>query len=186
MKETRSPPTIIDEPSNQMDALLTERVIRLGESAADDRIRKLVDRVVRAHLGSATTKCTAETAGRTLEQCILTITLELRTWANSETPIRWLWMLRRLPRRIFEGQLLTTIGYDRTLAEVISGRSTARTSSPRDGNDAMFSYPLSNAVIGRLARFCAGIRLLSDYHRCYRWSGKGADFNSERVARRRS
>jgi hypothetical protein len=48
--------------------------------------------------------------------------------------------------------------------------------TPRNGADAFFAYSLNEAVAERLARFCAGIRFLSQLHGCYRWAGKGAKF----------
>jgi hypothetical protein len=116
---------VVDEPTTKLDALLTESVIRRGERAAAAHLCKLLDRCVRSQFGSAAAECDPATATAVLDECIQQITVELRRWANAETSIRWLWMLRRLPRRVFEGNLATTIGYDRTLAEVVSSHSMA-------------------------------------------------------------
>lgn len=176
MTEPESKPLVVDEPSMKIDALLTDGVIRRGERAALASLRELVDKLVRARLGSATTECEPEIASAIFDECIQEITRELRGWANSDASISWLWMLRRLPRRVFEGNLATTIGYDQTLAEVVSGHSSATLSSSHIVNDVSLAYTINEAVIVRLARFCSGIRFLSDLHRCYRWAGKGARF----------
>jgi hypothetical protein len=114
-----------------------------------------------------------------LRECIHSVTGELRRWANSDSSMYWLWLLRRLPYRIFAGRLLTTLGYDQALAAVITGRSNAE-DLPTHGQAGSLVYPIDAAIVARLARFCEGVRLLSDLHRCFRWSGKGARFRFQK------
>ena len=173
MVYTGSGPLILDEPTDQIDAALTLRVVNRAERSAIDRLSSILDATVRREAGTATLECDPQRAGQILEQCIYGLTNELRTWANSESPLRWLWFIRRLPRRIFAGTHATTFGYDRTLAEVISAHSTARNTYPR-GDGGSLKYAITDAAIARICRFCSGIRFLSDLHGRFRWAGKGA------------
>jgi hypothetical protein len=60
-------------------------------------------------------------AAQFLNSCRELVEEDLKINAAGYSSIRWLWMLRRLPRRIFAGRLATTYGYDTALAEIISG-----------------------------------------------------------------
>ena len=166
-------PLIVDQPSDQIDAEITDRVLDRAARSAATRILGIVDASVRGRVGSATLECDAQAAGELLRGCIQDVTTELRVWANSDPALQWLWFIRRLPRRVFSGVLPTTIGYDRTLAEVISGNSIVPASTAR-GRGGSLAYPVTQAGLARVARFCAGVRILSDLHGRFRWASKGA------------
>lgn len=96
----------------------------------------------------------------------------LETRVSGYSSLRWLFMLRRLPDYVFAGQLISTIGYDSALAEVLSARSTLVEQIRRQ--DASFFFHIDVACVRRLLRFCEGIRTLSQLHVLARWCGKGA------------
>lgn len=173
MVDTGSGPLILDEPTDQIDSALTIRVVNRAQHSAIGRLSSILDGAVRQQAGTATLECDPQRAGQILEQCIYGVTNELRTWANSESPLRWLWFIRRLPLRIFAGSHATTFGYDRALAEVISAHSNARNTYPC-GDAGSLKYAINEAAIARICRFCSGVRFLSDLHSRFRWAGKGA------------
>lgn len=171
--------TFVDQPSTTLSAQLDNQALAKAERFARQALQPVVDEVVRRRFMKRTVECSAPEAGEVLRDSIGLVTAEIQRWADGYSPIRWLWMLRRLPREVFEGTLSTTYGYDSVLAEVISGRSTQTRREARYPNAATLTYSLEGAVVTRLARFCEGVRFLSDLHRCYRWAGKGSGFRFE-------
>lgn len=172
---------LIDGPKEMMRELLQNDALVKADRFARQQLCPLVDVVVRRRFGKTSVECNSSTASDVLRECIKNITKELGQWTVGYPAMRWIWMLRRLPQCVFEGQLSSTFGYDSTLAEVISGRSPA--SERREhwrGENTWLAYPLEGAVVTRLARFCAGIRILSQFHVLFRWAGKGASLLFQR------
>lgn len=172
---------LIDGPKEKLRELLQNDALVKADRFARQQLCPMVDEVVRGHFGKTSVECNPSTASEVLRECIKNITKELVQWTAGYSAMRWLWMLRRLPQCVFEGQLSTTLAYDSTLAEVISGRSP--TSERREhwrGDNTWLAYPLEGAVVTRLARFCAGIRILSQFHVLFRWAGKGASLLFQR------
>jgi hypothetical protein len=112
---------------------------------------------------------------RILKESAILVERELVEWSQGYSALRWLWMIRRLPRYIFTGNLSSTGSYDRALAEIISAKSKKTSSGLRISNNEIH-YDLHGATPGRLAKFCGGVRYLSHLHSCLRWAGKGAEF----------
>lgn len=172
---------IVDKPEEKMRELLQNDTLVKADRFAYERLCPMVDDVVRRRFAKTAIECDPSTACEVLRECIKNITKELEQWAVGYSAMRWLWMLRRLPQSVFEGRLSTTLGYDSTLAEVISGRSPARERREHwRGENTCLAYPLEGAVVTRLARFCAGIRILSQFHVLFRWAGKGASLLFQR------
>ncbi|MDX2214757.1 MAG: hypothetical protein SFY66_15825 [Oculatellaceae cyanobacterium bins.114] len=115
-------------------------------------------------------------ATQILQESVSSIEKELNDWVQGYSSMRWLWMLRRLPRHIFAGKLSSTAPYDQTLAEIFSAQSN-QFYSGLQRSDSQIHYDISGAVLTRLARFCAGIKYLSDLHSYLRWAGKGSRFH---------
>jgi len=167
---------LVDGAAELLAHSVDETALEKASRYAHEALQPLTDRAVLEALGVANAKCSGEKAGEALTKAIEYVTRELQIWANGYSPARWLWMLRRLPDRVFEGQYSTSRGYDCTLSEVISGGSSAAADSVVFSASGHIGYSLVGAVSTRLARFCEGVRFLSDLHRCFRWSGKGAEF----------
>jgi hypothetical protein len=103
--------------------------------------------------------------------------------ASGYSPLRWLWMLRRIPHHVFSSPLPTTFGYDQALAETLSARSEKSESRLEMKRNGIISYSVFGATIKRLAEFCAAARYLSSLHAALRWAGKGSKFHLKRNSR---
>lgn len=187
MQKNLSGPLILDQPCDQIDAELTNRLLDHARRAAATRLSAITDVNVRSRASKATFECDARSAGELLQLCIRAVTSALSVWANSDPALRWLWFIRRLPSRVFSGVLPTTFGYDRTLAEVISGHSVASASGAR-GDGASLANQITPAGLARVARFCEGVRFLSDLHGRIPlgWQRRADPLQKGRVAHRSS
>jgi hypothetical protein len=164
----------VDRDAEMIASGITLSVRNAATRYVRETLQPIVDREARVLGLAAAAELRGEEASQVLSECIRCVTQELRKWADGYTPMRWLWMLRRLPHEIFRGDYITTAGYDTALAEVLSGQSVCHRCGIRVTADGVLHYQLDSGVIRRLARFCEGVRFLSDLHRCYRWAGKGA------------
>jgi hypothetical protein len=93
---------------------------------------------------------------------------------HAYSPVRWLWYLRRLPNRIFEGHYGTTLGYDRILAEGLSWQSRGTDPLP---SGTFLAFRADESAFRHSCRLVAAAKLLSDLHAQYRRVGKGATLN---------
>jgi hypothetical protein len=174
-----------DKPVAILASEINAKLLMSAQQTTWDQLQQILDGVIRRRFRANRAYCQAAEAGDALKEAILLVTEELERWAQNYSAIRWLWMLRRLPKIVFQGKLPTTEAYDLMLAEVISARSR-NLQQVAVVNDANFdsprtiSYSLVGAVVTRLVRFCAGVRYLANLHQLYRWAGKGADFKFER------
>ena len=113
-------------------------------------------------------------ASRYIEKCIEILKCELIQTHSEYSAARWLWYVRRLPRHVFSGNYLTTLGYDRSLAESLSwycnGKEYGISSNA-------IVFPISESIIRHVLRFASGTRLLSHFHSLYRQAGKGVKFH---------
>jgi len=162
----------VDGPTEQIAGALSRDVMRDALRAAGLQCFPHVAAALRTHSPGART-CSGEVATRVLEEAIRAISRALRTETNGYAGLRWLWLLRRLPEWVFEGDYSTTLGYDSTLAEAIAGQGAGRSRVQLLSGEQR-AYPLDATVVRRLARYCASVRILSQLHREYRWAGKGA------------
>jgi hypothetical protein len=171
-------PLYLDRPTEDIARAFTKEVLRDAVRYTAAHLLPHLDAAVLAH-GGGTRTCTGEVAGRVLEAAISSVTRALYADANGYSGLRWLWLLRRLPDWVFEGDYTTTQGYDSTLAENIAGAATGRSRIQLlDGSQR--AYPLDSTVVRRVARHCASAVFLSQLHRDYRWAGKGATFEFPR------
>ena len=93
----------------------------------------------------------------------------------------WLWYLRRLPNEVFAwgADLASTAPYDRTLAEIVSGRSSRPFLDDVVSTEGgAVTYPMDEGLIEHVLRYCARISLMSDIERQYRRAAKGTRFVS--------
>jgi hypothetical protein len=163
---------IHDQPTGDLDALLTQGLLDHAERFAIRNLQPIVDRLVLQQLARRSApRLEPASAAAILDQAIPQVTEELMTWAQRYSAMRWLWMLRRLPNRVFEGEYRTTKGYDTALAEVICSRSQASGPVLTPG---VLVYPITFEIATHLGRLCHGIRYLSHLHSLFRWSGKGS------------
>ena len=108
-----------------------------------------------------------------IETCVGVLEQEIFRVHGEYSAARWLWYLRRLPRQVFSGKFLTTLGYDRSLAESLSW-SFIDTHPKLSGNAVVF--PINESTVRHALRFSGGVRFLSHFHSLYRRAGKGSSF----------
>jgi len=117
-----------------------------------------------------------------IAQSIAALNDRIRRVVRRRSSLHWLWMLRRLPSSVFEGELATTLGYDQTLAEAATG--TAREADDVTfGPDLVATFSLDEVTLSDLAELCSLVRFVSDLHKAYRWAAKGAGLCFEPCAR---
>ena len=158
----------VDKPAMELDDLIS------SEAASLRAVRSVAELLDRAHGGSSR-PCdglAGLAAAEYLEKLIEAISRDVSLRANGYSPARWLWYLRRLPDRFFEGNYSTTIGYDRALAESLTwfsqrfeGSATAK----------FFGFRVDASAAKHLLAFVLSVRLLSHLHAIYRRVGKGAE-----------
>jgi hypothetical protein len=164
----------IDGPTKKIASCLKEPILFNATRYMQQEIQPVIDQI--AFENNCNEKeLSAIESTEILEKCINSVTDALKKFADGYTPMRWLWMLRRLPDDIFKGSLTTTSTYDTLLAEVLSGQSQCQRNEVKQRKGAIY-YQLDDCVIRRLARFCVGVSFLSDLHRSYRWAAKGTTF----------
>lgn len=166
------PLRIIDATIEAIHGLATtwaiEAARRTAHNELDYMLRKTVERPP-AHAGG-----TGESIWRFLDSCRRVVENRLVKEAEGYSAFRWLWYLRRLPRLVFEGQLATTYAYDATLAEVLSGLG----GHGQDASDQLaVTYPINDAVVWRVLKFCGGVRYLSNIHSLMRMAAKDVRFS---------
>lgn len=183
MNSPRVPVVLRDEGAEALDRLLTNDVLGRADRSVWQELSPLLDETVKSQLGNETAECEAEAAATLFLQFSRRVADALRGWAEGYSALRWRWMLRRIPLRVFEGDYSTTHGYDSALAEAIAGASKTETPRALRGTRGQIYYHLGGTTPVRLARLCSGVRLLSNVHQWYRWAGKGARFSFERGRR---
>jgi hypothetical protein len=168
------PVKYIDGPTEKIASCLKETILIKATHYMRQEIQPIIDRIVLEN-NCNEKELSAIKSTEILKECINSVTDELKKFADGYTPMRWLWMLRRLPDDIFKGSLTTTAAYDTVLAEVLSGQSQCQRKEVKQQNGTIY-YQLDDCVLRRLTRFCVGVSFLSNLHRSYRWAGKGASF----------
>jgi len=91
--------------------------------------------------------------------------------------VRWLWYLRRLPAEFFGGIYVTTIGYDRGLAESLTWFSTG---GDADNSDKQVNFRIDDSAIRHVCRYVAAVKVLSHLQIAYRRVGKGASLDTRK------
>lgn len=117
-------------------------------------------------------------AGSYFSACIHALELMMAPHINSFSSTRWFFYLRRLPNCIFEGDLYSTLPNSRAIAEIYALRSNKYEEPEKRGSENVFK--VDESLIRHLARFLAFVEMIYDLQVCYRFSGKGAEFEFER------
>lgn len=177
MNQTSFPeiPLVVDSGRELIDQQFTEELVNTASQKAWRELSGLVNRLPWGAVAKHGVVDAIDARDLLVRGCAA-VEAELRRQASGYSSMRWFWMLRRVPRRVFEASLSTTRGYDWTLGHVIAASSIKHEEVAF--TDGILRYPLQGAVFRRLAEFCEGVRCLSDLHRALRWAGKGAGFVS--------
>ena len=157
------------------------RRIFLAESQA-------VWRIVRSKNTSRPVILSGVQASSLIVEAARLVDQKIRERVTRYSAVQWLWMLRRIPHHVFEGNLSTTAGYDQVLAETLTGGSPSRPSAVRLDKQGMTSFDLSRRALTELAEHCARTQFLSDLHIAHRWACKGArvEFRPDAPPRKRA
>jgi hypothetical protein len=101
----------------------------------------------------------------------------LATLAQRYTKAQWLWMLRRLPVRVWQGDVSTTAPYRAALAEIITGVSgSSEERLPFVDENRATRFSLYEGDIRRALAFAEITRWLFGVQVKLRYAGKGASF----------
>jgi hypothetical protein len=119
--------------------------------------------------------CSAVEVSPYLQRCREVLETILGQQAAGYSYVRWLWYLRRIPPFIFAGNLPTTLVYDSALADAITGLHGKEADTIKV-RDVSIRFDLRESVVRRILRFCAGIRILSQFHVLIRFAGKNVQF----------
>lgn len=93
---------------------------------------------------------------------------------------RWLWMLRRVPDPVFEGNVPTTRPYQAALADAVSGAfGSDNPELPFEDPEHSIRFKIDGSALPRLLRFAELVTWLSQSHVLWRFSGKGVRFRFE-------
>jgi hypothetical protein len=112
-----------------------------------------------------------------LETLIPLVIQEILSKQNAYSSVRWLWYLRRLPAEFFGGIYVTTIGYDRGLAESLTWFSTG---GDADNSDKQVNFRIDDSAIRHVCRYVAAVKVLSHLQIAYRRVGKGASLDTRK------
>lgn len=163
---------LMDEPSVVITGRFDPELLAVEHAnfvrAQSQRIWKLVRTGLQTELAPPQQACTL------LAQAIGALEQWIQQRAKKYSQARWLWMLRRTPAFVFEGSLSTTLGYDKLLAEVLTGHCAPRPGTMRLVRGQIL-YDLDAKILDDLTSLCLATRTLSDLHRTYRWAAKGAE-----------
>lgn len=112
-----------------------------------------------------------EPAGEYLGELINAVTQELLKRHGAYGSVRWLWYLRRLPDVLFAGDYMTTLGYDRALAESLSSFFRG---SDKSTDSKLIAFRTDQSAFRHICRYVGGVKFLSHLHGLFRRAGKGA------------
>jgi hypothetical protein len=174
-------PVFVDATENYFAQTLTPAFCtRAAQRVRTELERLLSDRALRS-VNASLPEVEAEQVEPILRRSAQSVEAYMLTLASGYCRLRWLWMLRRIPHHIFSGALPSTYGYDSTIADVLSSRSTCTRLQLQLSQDQVCSYSTFGAVSTRLAEFCAAARYLAELHVRLRWAGKGSRFRLQRL-----
>ncbi len=167
------PPRAFDKQEASLALLLTPALLAEALKRVCEELGDVVQAVFASH--GVRHPIREARACDALADAIDRVEARVASWAQSRGSFEWLFMLRRMQERVFEGDLATSLGYDSTLADVLSaasGLSRAPIVVPLP--DGSLYYDVDRKAANHLARFCQGVRYASDLHVAYRWAAKGA------------
>lgn len=107
-------------------------------------------------------------------ECITTLESAFAADLNSYSTMRWMYYLRRLPHRVFEGDLASTAPNARALIEVYANRSGK--AEPAIYGSHGFVFPVNESTLRHIARFIAFITIIYDLQVGFRLASKGYDY----------
>jgi hypothetical protein len=176
-------PTMLmkDAPEEMIVQALTDS-IAVEERRIFRACHELVWRGLKPDLQQGERQVEAQRAGELVAKSIAVLDERIRGVVRRRSSFHWLWMLRRLPVSIFEGELASTLGYDQTLAETATGRALEKDDLSLTAG-FVANFPVNPAVLRDLAELCSLTRFTSDLHRAYRWAAKGAALRFDPHAR---
>src|SRR5437588_108231 len=79
---------------------------------------------------------------------------------------------------MFQGNIPTTFAYDAGLAETASGLFGTGVDNLLVDQESL-RYPIDDAAVTRVLRFCHAVRFMSHVHSMLRYAGKGVVFRFE-------
>lgn len=107
-------------------------------------------------------------------ECIAALESAFAADLNSYSTMRWMYYLRRLPHRVFEGELASTAPNARALIEVYANRSGK--AEPATYGSRGFIFPVNESTLRHIARFIAFITIIYDLQVGFRLASKGYDY----------
>ncbi|RYF30488.1 MAG: hypothetical protein EOO23_05035 [Comamonadaceae bacterium] len=165
------PPVVIDPAVHQLQELATSTDWR---TLAARSAHETAARVFAACPPPQPTLVGLEAANY-LQQVVPQVQADILAQHCAYGPVRWLWYLRRSPDSLFEGTYGTTLGYDRSLAEILSAQFTAVDTSELTDRVA---FRIDDASFRHLAKYVGRVKLLSQLQILYRRVGKGAELDA--------
>lgn len=131
----------------------------------------------------ATGSMPARGSGDFFIQCIEALENAFAPNLNAYSTMRWMYYLRRMPNKVFRGDLASTAPNARALIEVYANRSTKLESAIYGSKG--FVFPVNESTLRHIARFVAFIIIIYDLHVGFRLSSKGFDFSFASVGAQR-
>lgn len=117
----------------------------------------------------------ARDSGEFFIQCIEAMENAFAPHLNAYSTMRWMYYLRRMPNKVFRGDLASTAPNARALIEVYANRSSKLESATHGSRG--FVFPVNESTLRHIARFVAFIIIIYDLHVGFRLSSKGFDFS---------
>lgn len=107
-------------------------------------------------------------------ECMAALESAFAADLNSYSTMRWMYYLRRLPHRVFEGELASTAPNARALIEGYANRSGK--AEPATYGSRGFVFPVNESTLRHIARFIAFITIIYDLQVGFRLASKGYDY----------
>ena len=140
--------------------------------------REWIEQLKRTELVQATrarNELQPEEVSEYLSKCIDHLEKLMEPHIQAYSAARWLYYFRRMPNKIFAGNIPSTLPNMRALTEAYSGKSTKIEAISPD-KDGIFFFKVDEALIRHLARFMAFVDLVYHFQVSYRLAGKGLNF----------
>jgi hypothetical protein len=167
---------LMDRDLAEINAYYSEHFPRIRKMVRQDVETELFLKCQRPQVDAAGF-CDAQAALPYLTCMRQTIERMLAEDAARFSKTRWLWMLRRVPDPVFEGNIPTTRPYQASLADAVSGAfGSDNPERPFEDSEHSIRFKLDGSALPRLLRFAELVTWLSQSHVLWRFSGKGVRF----------
>ena len=180
-KQKNQIPRFFDKKMLELHELVTQDELHSAAKASFNSLDWLIKQKINRPLVSEGKTLESEIITPYLVECNHVVEEQLRKDASGYSKMRWLWYLVRLPRFVFEGEVITTYSYDLALAKVITGLA-GKESSTKPISGKLLYYPVDNAIVRRTLKFCSGVRYFSTIQVFIRLAGKGVKFEFDRYS----